>query len=115
MRLPRLPTRTAGHSPVISKRMPSAANGPRSDPALFHALGILDRTSSIPVNSQKSPTAARRSRNAVASVVFPELGAPLRITTLDVVGMGLSVSRDGASERRDVTACCAMLDLAWSR
>ena len=36
----------------------------------------------MPISNQKSPTVARRSRNAVAIVVFPALDVPLRTTTL---------------------------------
>ena len=37
--------------------------------------------SSIPIRSQKSPAAARRSRKPVASVDLPELDVPLRINS----------------------------------
>jgi hypothetical protein len=56
--LPTPPART-GSSRAIPNWKPSAANGLRSGPALFHAYGTFDRKSSIPINSQKSPTAAR--------------------------------------------------------
>lgn len=68
---------------VVSNRRPLCARspGPVGSPRSSQAAGSFDRKSSIPTSNQRSPIAARRSRKAVAKAVFPELDAPLRITT----------------------------------